>query len=177
MSEIRILPFAPSLELTAAILDGNSGPFCGKMLARTLIAGDRQLSVPVEGGASRLKTSRQDILATLPISNHGRWRQEHLGAWNAAYGKTPYFPHIFPKIEEAYRKHSHGTLAGFNNALFHIVTDMLQAEGVKASLKEMIERNPGRVRELREYHATKVNLNYSIFDALFRLGKNIVWIC
>lgn len=176
MPQSSIIPFAPSAEIAIRILCGSDEHFGGKMLARTLIAGDRTLSVPVEGGGSRLKTSRQDILSSLLISDHGRWRQEHLGAWNAAYGRTPYFQHVFPRIEEVYRLNSHGTLAEFNRALFGIVTDILPPD-LRESLRQMSVSDPLRLRELREYHTTKVNLNYSIFDAIFRLGKNTIWIC
>lgn len=56
------------------------------------------LTVPVAGGSSaakRLKPSQ------LEISDHGDWTRIHLGAIEAAYGREPYFQHLFPEIASA----------------------------------------------------------------------------
>lgn len=150
-------------------------PRQGKELARTLIAGDRLLSVPVEGGASRLKRLPQG-LAEIMISDHGAWRREHLGAWNAVYGKTPFFPYLYPLIEEAYANHSHGSLSEFNDALWKIALDFIQADETLSAVRELADHNPDRLEEIRKELTTKVNLNYSIFDAIFRLGKNVIFL-
>ena len=102
------VPFAPSLSLTRKFLAGES-PACGKECARCMVQGDMFLSVPVQGGASCLKGRHVDVRSLL-ISDHGKWRQEHLGTWNAIYGKTPFFDHLFPEIKQVYACHSNGTL-------------------------------------------------------------------
>lgn len=167
------LPFAPSLALFREIIAGKEIPY-GKEWARCLIAGDLFLSVPIEGGAACLKSKHVDI-SSLIISDHGRWRQEHLGAWNSVYGKTPFFDHLFPKIKRAYSEHSHGNLAEFNSNLFNIALRFLDLEKVMPDIRELYKSQPNRAEQLRAEITTKVNLNYSIFDALFRLGKNSVW--
>lgn len=170
---VKPLPFAPSLAATKLIVKGESIPF-GKEWGRCLISGDRLLSVPMEGGASLFKRKNIDF-EQFVISDHGRWRQEHLGAWNAVYGKTPFFPYIFPKIEEAYKNDSHGTLAEFNASLFDIFIKFLDLRSLETSLDILKKENPERLELLSKEYETKVNINYSIFDTLFRFGKNTLW--
>lgn len=167
------LPFAPSLAATRLIIKGESIPF-GKEWGRCRIAGNRLLSVPVEGGTSLFKRKNIDF-DHFVISDHGRWRQEHLGAWNAAYGKTPFFPYIFPNIEEAYKKDSHGTLAEFNASMFEIFVKFIDIKSLKTSFDILKKENPERLELLSKEYETKVNINYSIFDSLFRFGKNTLW--
>ena len=168
------IPFAPDLSLTREILAGvRVSP--GKGFARTVIEGDRILSIPVVGGSGILK--RSDInLDKIMISDHGRWRQEHLGAINATYGKTPYFPYIFPELEKIYREKSNGSLGEFNRELFEFVYRFLDVDSIRKAIDEMNLRNPRRLGQLKRELETKVNLNYSIFDALFRLGKNTAFV-
>lgn len=168
------IPFAPDLSMTRKILAGvRVSP--GKGFARTIIEGDRILSIPVVGGSGRLK--RSDInLDKIMISDHGRWRQEHLGAINAAYGKTPYFPYIFPELEKIYREKSNGSLGEFNRELFEFVYRFLDVDSIRKAIDEMNLINPQRLRQLKGELETKVNLNYSIFDSLFRLGKNTAFV-
>ncbi len=170
----RQIPFAPDLSLTRKILAGTDlKPY--KILARTVIEGGRVLSVPVAGGSGILKHATADPDKIL-ISGHGRWRQEHLGAINAIYGKTPYFTHIFPEIKRIYDEKSYGTLGEFNRSLFDFVVDFLNIESLRPSINEMKTRNPSRFRQLKMEFERKVNINYSIFDALFRLGKNTAFV-
>lgn len=110
------------------------------------------------------------------ISDHGRWRQEHLGAINATYGKTPYFPYIFPELEKIYWEKSNGSLGEFNRELFEFVYRFLDVDSIRKAIDEMNLRNPRRLGQLKRELETKVNLNYSIFDALFRLGKNTAFV-
>ena len=163
------------LQATAPPLNFPYRPKQGKELARTLIAGDRLLTVPVEGGASRLKRSPQN-LSEIMISDHGAWRREHLGAWNAVYGKTPFFPYLYPLIEEAYENNSHRSLAEFNDALWKIALDFIRADETLSAVREMAHTNPERLEAIKTELTTKVNLNYSIFDAIFRLGKNVIFL-
>lgn len=177
ISGIVIPPFAPTVAMLRDMLAyGQDMPAISpRSLARTTIAGDRILSVPVEGGASALKRHGARI-CDLSISDHGRWRQEHLGAWQAAYRKTPYFSFLFPEIENAYLTASHGSLLYFNRELLHIALRFLDIEGTRESILEMKRLHPSRLEEVIYETEAKVNINYSIFDSLFRLGKNTVYL-
>lgn len=166
--------FAPSLSLTRKFLAGES-LVCGKEWARCLVQGDLFLSVPVQGGASCLKGRHVDV-GSLLISDHGKWRQEHLGTWNAIYGKTPFFDHLFPEIKQVYTSYSNGTLGAFNSKLFELAMRFLDMRNLATDINEMQNSRPELIKQLRVEYETKVNLNYSIFDALFRLGRNTIWV-
>lgn len=168
------VPFAPSLSLTRNFLAGES-LVCGKEWARCMVQGDQFLSVPVQGGASCLKGRHVDV-GSLLISDHGKWRQEHLGTWNAIYGKTPFFDHLFPKIKHIYACYSNGTLGEFNSKLFELAMKFLDLKNLAPDITEMQNSRPELIQQLRVEYETKVNLNYSIFDALFRLGRNTIWV-
>lgn len=170
-----MIPFAPNIQHTREIIKTPDFCFTGKQLARTIIAGDRYLSVPVVGGSSHCK--RPVLSDSLVISNHGRWREEHLGAWSATYGKTPFFPYIFPELERVYIENSHTTLEEFNNSIFQIAVSFLSPSLLIPSLVSLKASNPMRYSEIKREYEGKVNLNYSIFDALFRLGRNSIWVC
>lgn len=61
--------------------------------------GDRlELAVPVAGGGRRLRGLRGWELAE--VSDHGNWTRRHCGALEAAYGRTPFFSHLFPGLKE-----------------------------------------------------------------------------
>lgn len=168
------IPFAPSVAVMRRILSGEPLSV-GKERARSVIAGGRLLTVPVEGGASLLKNKRISS-ADIKISNHGRWRQEHLGAWNAAYGKTPYFIHLFPLLEEAYAGDSRGSLREFNESLLNMALEFMHYSDTEDDIREMKLLRPGLYQGIIKDLETKVNINYSIFDALFRLGKESVFL-
>lgn len=171
-----MIPFAPSLSTARELLStSSSAGWRGKELARVKIAGDRVLSVPVVGGASILKHRVADPHSIM-ISDHGTWRREHLGAWQALYGRTPFFPHLFPRIENAYEIHSSATLCEFNEALWEIVVKFMDLGNNMPYLAELQLSHPRRVDDLRKEFSIKVNENYSIFDALFRLGKNTLFL-
>ena len=162
------VPFAPSAGIFCRLLAGETR-FAETALRRTLIKGDRLLSVPVEGGKRAL------ALEDPCLSDHGRWSEVHLGAWNAAYGKTPYFPYLFPQMEAVYRNETLATLGEFNSALLGVVMDWLEPALLLPELERMNSLHPARFEEVEKYFETKVNYNYSIFDALFRLGKDTVF--
>lgn len=179
-----MIPFAPSaaayarwMEDLSAGLPGSATPFPavkGKRAARTLAANGRLLSVPVEGGASLLKRGTPD--PALRLSQHGRWQDVHLGAWQALYGRTPYFPHLFPEMERIYREHSFGTLAEFCESLHLIVCRWLGLPEFAAQMRRAREADPDRTRELLRQYAGKTDPELSIFDTLFRYGKESVFV-
>ena len=122
------------------------------------------LTIPVEGGAKALKRRDSDP----GISGHGKWRREHLGAFETAYSKTPYFIHLMPQIEQVYRLPDGTPLSLFRQALARVANSWLEIEDRRE------ERGDGDNHALRygEEVATKINLNLSIFDAIFRYGRD-----
>lgn len=148
----------------------------GKNAARILLREGRTLSIPVAGGAHQLK--RRDIdLDRVLLSDHGKWRQEHLATFSALYGKTPLFPHLYPLLEKAYRNSEAPgyTLGSFNRALHKIADDFLDIDNLRFSLQQLVIENPQRANALKNEISAKINPEISIFDALFRLGKITVF--
>lgn len=134
---------------------------CGispKGFARLALKG-MVLSVPLAGGASILK--KRDCRPVL--SDHGKWRKEHLGAFSAIYGRTPYYDHLIPEIEEVYAASQEMELETFNSGLLDVALRWLDADDPPLLIDE---KSP-----LLQEIASKINPDISIFDALFRLGK------
>lgn len=125
---------------------------------------EMRLSVPVTGGASVLKRHTAEPV----LSEHGKWRREHLGAWNAAYGRTPFFIHLMPQIAAVYN-HSEGiTLERFNSELLQVALSWIDGE-------ELTLRGEP-YDEVRKELKQKIDDSLSIFDAIFRLGRETTWI-
>lgn len=135
----------------------------GKKRARAFLP-ELTLSVPVEGGSGQLKRRA----STPRLSSHGKWRREHLGAWNAAYGRTPYYIHLMPQIEEAYMSTADGApLSELNDKLLDIAKGWLEYESVAQ------ERD--RLSDIINAYKTRVRNELSIFDLIFRYGKESVF--
>lgn len=138
---------------------------CGKGFSRCILPGgngEETLSIPLAGGASSLKRRGANPI----LSEHGKWRREHLGAWNAAYGRTPFFPFLMPEIKEVYENSEGISLEDFNRRMLDVALRIILAEDLRGARG----RNPElglRARELE----TIINMRDSIFGALFRFGK------
>lgn len=169
--------FAPSLGKWRAE-SGERGEMASpasKDYIRSKLAGDIMLSVPIVGGNSILK--RRDLrIDDVMISSHGDWQHKHLGAWQAVYGKTPYFQHLFPMLKEVYDNYSEGSLLDFNNALFRIAVDFLELDTIEESVKRLEKKNPELLDDLRRETLEKCDKDLTIFDSLFRLGKEAVFL-
>lgn len=142
----------------------------GKQFARCKLANGESLTIPVEGGASVLKRRN----ANPQLSGHGKWKREHLGAWNALYGKFPYFQYLMPEIEEVYSRYNTGdSLEQFNSALLNIVLDWIEAESVVDTLRNENCRKEFDLPQIEDD-------SLSVFNLLFREGKRsvfgLIWI-
>lgn len=134
----------------------------GKEFARCRIS-TGVLTVPVEGGAGILKRRNSDPV----LSEHGKWRREHLGAWQTAYGRTPYFGHLMPEIAAVYEISAGMRLEEFNSRMLGV------ALGWIGTLPAEADRR--RLAAVCDAAVKRVMPGLSIFDALFRLGKEAVF--
>lgn len=172
-----VTPFGASVAWVSAYLDGLASGESdtearegasrlagvkGKEFARCRIS-TLTLTVPVEGGAGVLKHRGADPV----LSEHGKWRREHLGALNAAYGRTPYYEHLMPQIEEIYKNSEGIRLEEFNRRLLDVALGWLTPMPDAAER----ERLKGVIGEKRR----ETDCALSIFDVLFRLGKEGVF--
>lgn len=123
-----------------------------------------ELRVPVSGGAGALKRRG----ASPQLSEHGKWRREHTGAWNAAYGRTPYYEHLMPQLEAVYATSEGESLESFNSRMLETALRWLDQESVAAARAPEME---GKRNEIK----AKADESLSIFDLLFRLGKEGVF--
>ncbi len=123
----------------------------------------RTLTVPVAGGGAALKRRGADPV----ISEHGKWRREHLGAWLAAYGRTPYYEHLMPAIARVYECPEGTRLEDFNSAMLRVALDWLDP----AALAPLAPR----LEAVRADAQAKTDASLSIFDVIFRLGREAVF--
>lgn len=135
----------------------------GKLFARNGIR-TGVLTVPVEGGSGILKRRGSEPV----LSEHGKWRREHIGAINAAYGRTPYHAHLMPDIEAVYAVSEGMTLEEFNSRMLDVALGWLDMPALDSMDCHLAE-------EMAREVSAKVREDLSIFDALFRLGREVVF--
>lgn len=171
-----MIPFAASAAEYSRFVAGYSFSPEGKDLARTRIlsasGSEVLLSVPVTGGSHALKSrSRADVM----ISQHGRWQDVHLGAWRAAYGRTPFFSHLFPEMEMIYAEKSHGVLAAFNEAMHRLALKWLGLPASADAVRKALESNPERFKSVIGEYRCNLTPEISVFDLIFRYGKEAIF--
>lgn len=142
---------------------------------RTRLAEGLTLTVPLVGGNSILKNSYIDF-DRLMISDHGSWQRKHLGAWQAVYGKTPYYTHIFPKLEDAYMHHSQGKFIDFTETLLNTALEFIELDSLRKSAIEMRKMHPGRFEQIREELLRNSDSSLTIFDSIFHHGKSTAFL-
>ena len=129
-----------------------------------LITNPITLSVPVAGGASVLKRFGAENRAA--VSLHGRWPHVHLGALEAAYGRSAYYQHIMPGLREILESVSDSySLAELNTRIHRRLSGFLCTEqGLSLSEKEhAVEARGGEI-------ARTLTTSNSIIDALMKYG-------
>lgn len=162
--------FLPATEYWIAPM-GNVTP---QMAARTELRGGVTLRIPVEGGGKQLK-HRSANPDQIFLSNHGKWRHEHLAAMSAVYGKAPYYGYLFPLIKEVYGESEGITLGEFNRKLNAVMDRVLNIDRAKDSLLKMQEEYPERLAAISQRIKGKMDYSISIIDAVFRLGPEAVF--
>lgn len=152
------LPEAPRREMMRTMLRGRGGE-------------EVRLSVPVSGGASTIKHG--DPLGW-EISEHGRWREMHLGALDACLSATPYYRHLIPKVGEIIR--SGGPMvADFCRSLDSVFMDFLKIDGLLPSLRKMAADNPDLYEARRRDVSARTDYDQSIMALLCRLGPEVIF--
>ncbi|MDE6552704.1 MAG: WbqC family protein [Muribaculaceae bacterium] len=143
---------------------------------RTLIESNNPegmvLTVPVVGGSSAAKRLRPE---QLKISDHGDWTRIHLGAIEAAYGREPYFQHLFPEIAsviEHYPQH----LAHLSVLLMDKMMDFLGYAAAIEGIRNLREANPERCKEIAKRLESKIDPRHSFLEPLFRLGPDSIFL-
>lgn len=130
------------------------------------------LSVPVAGGASVVKHAPVENWI---ISEHGRWEAMHLGALNAAYGKTPFYRHYIPRLQ-ALIEHHPERATDFTNSIGEYIAEALHIETLLPQLRENDATRREMIAERRERLDRNLPPSTSILDPLFRFGPEAIFL-
>ncbi len=130
------------------------------------------LTVPVVGGGSAAKRLKP---SDLEISEHGDWTRIHLGAIEAAYGREPYFQHLFPEIAKVIADHPKH-LVSLNVLLLGKMMDFLGYRDAIEEIRKLRETHPQRCTDIERRLLLKVNPAHSFIEPLFRLGPDAIFL-
>ena len=152
-----------------ASIEANKGTnVSSKDFARCRIKGQSNptlLTLPVEGGSSRLK--RTSGIPRLKLSEHGNWRHSHMGALNAAYGRSPYFQHFMPILADVYNS-GESSLKDFNERIHSAVVEMLFGDMDQTTAPLSIR---DAAKERGKEIASGINPDISVIDLLMTHGR------
>ncbi len=140
-----------------------------------MLAGGVILTVPVAGGNSMFKRRDTDM-SRIMISQHGDWQHQHIGTWQALYGKSPYFIHLFPMIHDVYSNHSSGSFLEFNRALYAVADEFLELDAIRDATQRLNIENPGLLADMRNEVLSQCDENMTVFDPIFRMGKDAAYL-
>ena len=130
------------------------------------------LTVPVVGGSSAAKRMRPE---QLEVSEHGDWTRIHLGAIEAAYGREPYFQHLFPEIAAVIADHPQ-QLARLNVLLMEKMMDFIGYGDAIEGMRSLCAENPERCTAIARRLEQKIDTNHSFLEPLFRLGPDAIFL-
>lgn len=130
------------------------------------------LTVPVVGGASAVKRLKPSVLQ---ISGHGDWTRIHLGAIEAAYGREPYFQHLFPEIAEVIADYPQ-QLGQLNVLLMERMLDFIGYSDNLPEITALRESHPERCEAIARRLEGKIDARHSFIEALFRLGLDALFL-
>ncbi|MDE6342830.1 MAG: WbqC family protein [Muribaculaceae bacterium] len=148
----------------------------GRDYTRTLVGSNRAegqvLTVPVEGGSSAVK---RGPVSSLRVSGHGDWPRIHLGALEAAYGKEPYFAHLFPEIAEVIADYPE-SLTELNGRLLGVMLSFAGYADEIEHLRSLRLRHPLRVAGIAGRLEAGCDISHSYLEPLFRFGRDAIFL-
>lgn len=130
------------------------------------------LTVPVAGGSSAAKRLKPE---DLEVSDHGDWTRIHIGAIEAAYGREPYFIHIFPEIYSVIVGHPQH-LGRLNVLLIEKMMDFIGYADYIEGVLNLRESNPERCHAITRRLESKIDPTHSFLEPLFRLGPDAIFL-
>lgn len=130
------------------------------------------LTVPAVGGSSAVKRLKPE---QLEISSHGDWTRIHLGAIEAAYGREPYFQHLFPEIVALISDYPQ-QLARLNVLLMEKMMDFIGYSDVIEGVRNLRTCNPERYSAIHRRLESKIDPTHSFLEPLFRLGPDAIFL-
>lgn len=130
------------------------------------------LTVPVAGGSSAVKRLKPE---QLEVSDHGDWTRIHLGAIEAAYGREPYFQHLFPEIAVVIAGYPQ-QLARLNVLLMEKMLSFIGYPDQIGHVLELREAHPERCSAIAKRLTSKIAPRHSFLEPLFRLGPDALFL-
>lgn len=112
---------------------------------RTLVAPGKGLAIPVCGGS---KTIRNGGGEDAVVSGHGNWARIHLGAFEAAYGREPFWRFLEAEVAEILKSAPGRMLAEVNGDLDKMLHRFLRPDVI---VGEWGRISPADRRRLRAY--------------------------
>ena len=169
-----VIPYLPSTLWMQGKVD--AGGMKTRDYTRTLIeSNSRQgmvLTVPVAGGSSAVKRLSP---RKLEVSEHGDWTRIHLGAIEAAYGREPYFQHLFPEIATVISGHPQ-QLVSLNVLLMEKMMDFIGYAGAIEGIRGLRNVSPERCAAIAARLESKIDPARSFLEPLFRLGPDAIFL-
>lgn len=164
--------YAPPLHWWSASLAGISMAIKPRERTRTLIAGGITLTVPIAGGSQAVKRTPVE---SWQLSDHGKWPHLHFEALRAAYGRTPFFAHIAPKLEAIYASLPK-SFCELTLRLNAELLDFMQFHESWPQLLSLRQSEPKLYSALRGERAEQADFGLSVLDAAFRLGPETIFL-
>ena len=130
------------------------------------------LTVPVAGGSSAAKRLAP---GRLEVSEHGDWTRIHLGAIEAAYGREPYFQHLFPEIASVISSHPQ-QLVSLNVLLMEKMIGFIGYAEAIESVRNLRAANPERCAAIAARLESGIDPAHSFLEPLFRIGPDAIFL-
>lgn len=154
-------------EVAARELNIRTKGWC-RAVIETSAGGEELLSVPIIGGNSMVKSNRVEEFR---VSDHGDWMRKHIGALEAAYGRTPYYRFFASDLEEIIRNAPGKTLIEVSENIHTLVCRILTLPGTLEALRQARQENPERLILIREdLRRNHPPLSNSLIGTLATLG-------
>ena len=154
-----------------AMVKANSKITDHKEFARSNIRDTRGniqvVSMAIAGGGRQLRNLSK--MEGLYLSEHGDWRKNHLGTFEACLGKTPFYHHIEGALKTIYENRDATSLEHFNTAIFRELTSFLLGNEDSSSLKFDLYKNAVKARG--EEVAEGIDPDMTILQSLSVFGK------
>lgn len=171
------VPYLPDSGWVSGLLNGSAAALSNRDLTRTLVRTPGQeakmLSVPVEGGRSSTKSLPASRLI---VSGHGRWPEVHIGALEAAYGRTPFYRHIEHEIVPILRHSPGRPLLDLNRDLFNCIRRFLRFDELLPELLRLRDTRPEWIHQLAAPMLPAFDSTLTLLDPLSRFGPDTLFL-
>lgn len=132
------------------------------------------LSVPVVGGASAIKRGPTESLV---VSDHGDWPRTHLGAFEAAFGRSPFYRELEPALTSIISSAPGRLLSDLNTDLHRLQCQMLNIPALISPLRNATPAQLSRYNKIAKELSLflKINNSLSLLNLLATQGPDAIF--